>query len=654
VAEAVPRPTGDTRSRPRSHRRFLGEILLAEGVITREQLGEILARRKVDKSSRLGRLIVDLGYATESQIAYAISEQLRVPFVEPAQVQVAPEVLEKVNQDLATKYLCLPWRIQGRELHLITSDPTNLEAIDAIAFHTGLNVKPAVAAESELLGALHRLYGMEAESLYGDGFIPAETANLMDSVVALANAEPEAEAEQDIERASNAAPLVNLVTSILADAIQAGASDIHIEPHEKKVVLRHRVDGLLKQVLVMPKRVHNRIISRIKVISHMDISERRKPQDGRTMVRVADKNYDLRVSTLPTAEGEKVVIRVLVQDRAMIALEDLGFEPDLLESFKEAARRPHGMILVTGPTGSGKTSTLYAVLNFLKSETTNIITVEDPVEYRLEGITQVAVSEKGGVSFASGLRSILRQDPDVVMVGEIRDRETAQIAFQAAQTGHLVLSTLHTNDAPSAVTRLVEMGVPAYLIGSSLIAVLAQRLTRKLCSCAEINRDGTASPKGCDGCRNAGYRGRTGIYELMRVTSMVRSAVVSAVSSHELRAVAEAAGMVPMFVDGQRKVVRRVTTMDEVRRVAPPIEAETGPSTYPGRPAMEPELPAAPYHAPPPRRIAVPASPPPLEVVRPRPVPTAPPPVLASASDDAETDDEPSGRRRQRRGWAWG
>ncbi|HEY3119163.1 MAG TPA: ATPase, T2SS/T4P/T4SS family [Vicinamibacteria bacterium] len=666
MADPAPHPTGDTRSRPRSHRRFLGEILLAEGVITREQLGEILARRKVDKSSRLGRLIVDLGYATEAQLAFAIAEQLRLTFVELPGVEIAPQVLEKVNQDLATKYLALPWRIDGRELHLIMADPTNLEAIDAIAFHTGMNIKPAVAPESDLLTALHRSYGVEEASLYGDGFIAPEAASLMDKVAAAANAEPETQAEEDQERASNAPPLAELVNTILADAIVGGASDIHIEPQEKKVVLRHRVDGMLKQILVMPKRVHNRVVSRIKVISHMDISERRKPQDGRTMVRVADKNYDLRVSTLPTPEGEKIVIRVLVQERAMITLEDLGFEPDLLESFKEAVRRPHGMILVTGPTGSGKTSTLYAVLNYLRSETTNIVTVEDPIEYRLDGITQVAVSEKGGVTFASGLRSILRQDPDVVMVGEIRDRETAHIALQAAQTGHLVLSTLHTNDAPSAVTRLVDMGIPAYLIGSSLVAVLAQRLVRKLCTCAEINRDGTASPKGCEACRDAGYRGRTGVYELMRVTALVRSAVVSTVSTHELRAVAEAAGMASMFTDGQRKVIRRITTPDEVRRVAPPAEAEPVVPPYASRAAldetpvpfmMRPLPPSAPLPPPvpppmPPTRAT--SAPAPLEPPQPRPVPATAPPVLAAATPSGEADEEEAAPLRHRRGWAWG
>ena len=636
MSEKSPRPPGDTRSKPRSHRRFLGEILLAEGVITREQLGEILARRKVDRRTRLGRLVVDLGYATEAQLADAIASQLRLRTIDVSYISIVPEVLERVDKDLATRYFCLPLRVEGRELHLIMADPTNLEAIDAIAFHTGLNVKPVVAPESDLIAALRRAYGLDPAAL-GEGFIAPEAVDLTGRVAALAEIDPEGEADEEIEHPSQPSPFGDFVNSMLADAILGGASDIHIEPHEKKTVVRYRIDGLLRQVADLPKRPHNRLVSRIKILCHMDISERRKPQDGRTVVQVGSEHYDLRVSTLPTPEGEKVVVRVLVQDRAMVPLEDLGFEVDVLEQFKEVARRPHGMILVTGPTGSGKTSTLYAVLNYLSSESTNIVTVEDPIEYRLAGITQVAVNEKGGVTFPSGLRSILRQDPDVVMVGEIRDIETAHIAFQAAQTGRLVLSTLHANDAPGAVTRLVEMGIPTHLVGSSLVAVLAQRLVRRLCSCAAFNLGGTASAAGCAACRFAGYKGRIGVYELMRVTPFVRAAIVNAVSVHELRATAEASGMGSMFADGQCKVVRRITTLDEVRRVAPPVETEPGVARlhapFASRRALDPPAPRFVARTPQP---AVTASTSPIAAT-PSDLETAPTPVVAAETSVRST-----------------
>jgi Tfp pilus assembly pilus retraction ATPase PilT/CheY-like chemotaxis protein len=337
----------------------------------------------------------------------------------------------------------------------------------------------------------------------------------------------------------------------------------------------------------------------------MDISERRKPQDGRTFIRVGGRSFDLRVSSLPTSDGEKLVLRILAQDRATVALEDLGFEVALLASLKEILRRPQGMILVTGPTGSGKTSTLYATLNLLRSETTNIVTVEDPVEYRLAGISQVAVSDKAGMTFAAGLRSILRQDPDVVMVGEIRDLETAQIAFQAAQTGHLVLSTLHTNDAPSAVTRLVEMGVPAYVVASSLVGVLAQRLVRKLCSCKTVQPDGTAVPKGCDQCRFSGFAGRMGVYELMRLTPRVRSVLLTRATDDMVRRAAQATGMKSMFQDGLAKVAQGMTVSEEIRRVVPPDEIDSTDEQETGTPASVPTPLSSEASRPRPGRILV-------------------------------------------------
>ncbi len=558
--------TGATR--PKSRRRLLGEMLLDQGVITQQQLAEVVARQKAEKGGRLGRLLVDLGYATEAQICEVVAEQLNIPAADLVAVDIPNEVLNHVTKELATKYLCLPWFIEGRELYLIMADPTNVTAADAVAFHTGLKIRPVVAPETEVAEAIVKFYAAEESSL-----AQFDSLDLADQLSVVSDQEIEV-GEENFEQAAQTVPLVKLVNAVIADATRAGASDIHIEPQEKGLNLRYRVDGLLRHVMTMPKRVQGKVISRIKVMSHMDISERRKPQDGRTFVRVAGKNYDLRVSTLPTAEGEKCVMRILVQDRAKVALPDLGFEPDVLASFQEVLERPQGMVLVTGPTGSGKTSTLYASLNFLRDEATNIVTVEDPIEYRLSGINQVAVSDKAGLTFAAGLRSILRQDPDIVMVGEIRDLETAHVAFQAAQTGHLVLSTLHTNDAPSAITRLVEMGIPAYVVSSSVLAVQAQRLVRRLCECKVVGDDGVAKAKGCDLCRFTGFKGRMGVYELMRVTPRVRSVLIARGSDDVVRRAAQATGMRSMYQDGLRKVAHGLTTEEEVKRVVPPDEVD--------------------------------------------------------------------------------
>jgi type IV pilus assembly protein PilB len=544
-------------------------MLVAQGILTEEQVSTVLARQKAEKGSRMGRILVDLGYCTETQICEVVADQLRIPAADMVAVDVPNDVLALVSRELAMKHACLPWFVEGRDLYLIMADPTNIAAADAIAFHTSLKVKPVVAPESEVVAAVERFYAAEEESL-----AQFEHLDLADQLSVVSEQESEG-LDEDLEAAALGVPLVKLVNAILADAIRAGASDIHIEPQQKGVDLRYRVDGLLRKVMTMPKRVQAKVASRVKIMSHMDISERRKPQDGRTFLRVGGRSFDMRVSSLPTADGEKIVLRILAQDRATVALENLGFDEELLTSLKELLRRPQGMILVTGPTGSGKTSTLYAALNLLRSETTNIVTVEDPVEYRLSGISQVAVSDRAGMTFAAGLRSILRQDPDVVMVGEIRDLETAQIAFQAAQTGHLVLSTLHTNDAPSAVTRLVEMGVPAYVVASSLVAVLAQRLVRQLCSCKVPQPDGTARPKGCDLCRFSGFAGRIGVYELMRLTPRVRSVLLTRASDDVVRRAARASGMKSMFQDGLAKAARGLTMPDEVKRVVPPDEAES-------------------------------------------------------------------------------
>jgi type IV pilus assembly protein PilB len=547
-------------------------MLVAQGIISPEQLAEALELQRTEKQARIGRLLVDLGYVTELQIADVVADQMRLPSIDLSTIQISPDAVGKVPRELAVKHRCLPWKLEGRDLHLVTADPTDVSALDAIGFATGLRVRPIVAAESEVIAAIERHFpGEEANpEIQFDNVELADQLKVIDED----DADAAGTSDEDLQKAAHAGPVIRLVNSILADAIQGGASDIHIEPQQKGVNLRYRIDGALRQVITMPKRSQAKIVSRIKIAAHMDIAERRKPQDGRSRMVLGGRAYDMRVSTLPTADGEKVVIRILEQARAKVALQELGFDDDVLAAFKDVLSRPQGMILVTGPTGSGKTSTLYAALNFLASETTNIVTVEDPVEYRLPGVNQVAVSDRAGLTFATGLRSILRQDPNVVMVGEIRDLETAQIAFQASQTGHLVLSTLHTNDAPSAVSRLVEMGVPGYLVASSVIAVQAQRLVRRLCQCREMLPDGTAVPKGCEACRHTGFKGRMAVHELLRLTPRVREAVVNHASTDALRRLARQAGMHTMFEDGLRKIVKGTTTMDELLRVVPPPEED--------------------------------------------------------------------------------
>jgi type IV pilus assembly protein PilB len=536
-------------------------MLVAQGIISPEQLAEVLHIQKHEKSVRIGSLLVEFGYVTEAQLSDLIADQLRLPTADLHNIEAAPEAVAKVPKDLAMKHRCLPWMLEGRELLLVMADPTDVAAMDAVRFHTGYRVRPVVGPESEVVAAIQRAYNEDSINEFVDNLQLTDHLALVD--------EPDSDVgnDADLQRAALAAPVTKLVNAIFVDAIRMRASDIHIEPQQKGTNLRYRVDGALRLIMTMPKRAHPKVVSRIKVAAHMDIAERRRPQDGRTRMVLNGETFDLRISSLPTADGEKIVIRILARNNAKTTMEELGFEEDILTVFKKLLRQPQGLILVTGPTGSGKTSTLYAALNFLTHESTNIVTIEDPVEYRLPGINQVAVSEKAGLTFAAGLRSILRQDPNIVMVGEIRDPETAQVAFHAAQTGHLVLSTLHTNDAPSAVTRLVDMGVPAYLVAGSVIGVLAQRLVRRLCTCKLAMPSGQAQPGGCELCKQTGYRGRVAINELLRLTPRVRQVLLSDPSPDAVRRAALATGMIGMFEDGERKVAHGLTTIEEVEKV---------------------------------------------------------------------------------------
>lgn len=573
-------------SRP-GHKR-LGESLVDSGAITLEQLNDALAVQR-RTGERLGRALVKLGYTTDAVIAAVIERQFGVPRIGLSEYVVSPDVIALVPEAMARRYKVLPVEVAGNKLRLAMGDPLNVFAIDDVKIAAGLDVEPVVAPEDEVERALDQYYG-SAEDI---DQVVRDLEEFSDEAIQLAESEEEIGVDR-LRELVDEAPVVRLVNMIVSQAVRDRASDIHVEPQAVSVKVRYRIDGMLREAMKIPRGSHAAIASRFKIMASMDIAERRVPQDGRVQLKVEGQEIDLRVSTLPTIHGEKVVCRVLFRRGAQVKLEQLGFLPYNLELWNRALARPHGIILVTGPTGSGKTQTLYASLNQLNSVDKNIITVEDPVEFRLDGINQVQTNVKAGLTFASGLRSMLRQDPDIIMVGEIRDRETAEIAVNAALTGHLVLSTLHTNDAPGATVRLVDMGVEPFLAASSLICVLSQRLVRKVCTkCAEeyvpddeswgwwtrttaklSDRPALGLPrklvhgKGCRACGDTGYSGRTAIHEIMMVNEPIRELVSRNAPSDEIAATARRQGMKRLIEDGAEKVLAGVTTIDEVLRVS--------------------------------------------------------------------------------------
>ncbi|MBP7784819.1 MAG: Flp pilus assembly complex ATPase component TadA [Firmicutes bacterium] len=573
-------------SRP-GHKR-LGESLVDSGAITLEQLNDALAVQR-RTGERLGRALVKLGYTTDAVIAAVIERQFGVPRISLTEYVVSPDVIALVPEAMARRYKVLPVEVAGNKLRLAMGDPLNVFAIDDVKIAAGLDVEPVVAPEDEVERALDQYYG-SAEDI---DQVVRDLEEFSDEAIQLAESEEEIGVDR-LRELVDEAPVVRLVNMIVSQAVRDRASDIHVEPQAVSVKVRYRIDGMLREAMKIPRGSHAAIASRFKIMASMDIAERRVPQDGRVQLKVEGQEIDLRVSTLPTIHGEKVVCRVLFRRGAQVKLEQLGFLPYNLELWNRALARPHGIILVTGPTGSGKTQTLYASLNQLNSVDKNIITVEDPVEFRLDGINQVQTNVKAGLTFASGLRSMLRQDPDIIMVGEIRDRETAEIAVNAALTGHLVLSTLHTNDAPGATVRLVDMGVEPFLAASSLICVLSQRLVRKVCTkCAEeyvpddeswgwwtrttaklSDRPALGLPrklvhgKGCRACGDTGYSGRTAIHEIMMVNEPIRELVSRNAPSDEIAATARRQGMKRLIEDGAEKVLAGVTTIDEVLRVS--------------------------------------------------------------------------------------
>jgi type IV pilus assembly protein PilB len=573
-------------------RKRLGEVLQERGKISAANLQELFLEQG-SKAIRLGELILERELVDKPSLIEALEEVCRVAYLDCSTVQCEKAALQAVPGALAERLAVLPIRIDHSTLIVAMAEPQNLSIIDELRFTSGKEISPRLAFRSEILAAIAWHY-KQTES-------PAQAADMAPSQEGIKETGPEMEfistssrqanrdAIQEVQAELNhrKTPAVRLVSLIIQNAMSKQASDIHIEPQAAATVVRIRVDGVLRELASVPKNLQNSLISRIKILSDMDISERRAPQDGRFMVAVGPRKLDMRVSTLPTQFGEKVVMRLLEASAPLLSFADLGFPQDIADRISQLVSLPQGMILVTGPTGSGKSSTLYSALNLLRRPAVNIVTVEDPVEYALPGINQVHVNSRAGLTFASCLRSILRQDPNVIMVGEIRDLETAEIAMKAAQTGHLVLSTLHTNDSISAVVRLLDLGIPDYLIASSVTGILAQRLVRKLCSCHTFERltpeyaarlaeagstqepEKIAAARGCELCDHTGYKGRIGIYELIAIDESIRSVLRGSFKPDLLRNAARANGTRWTQEDALEKLYLGITTLEEIQRVVP-------------------------------------------------------------------------------------
>ncbi len=556
---------------------LLGQLLLWNKIITQDQLDEALEEQKKTKK-RLGTILIERGFVEEKTLNDFLSKQYGVKSVDLNSIEIPREIVKKIPANIAKKYVLMPVGVENGKLKVAISDPTNIFAIDEVRFVTGMNVVPLFSNERSIIRAIDKYYGTSTEL--------EEIAESLDEFSRDINVLKESEGEIDVDQLEKSAeeePIVKLANTILSRAVQEGVSDIHIETYENDLRIRYRIDGKLRTVMTFAKSMAPKLISRFKIMSKLNIAEKRLPQDGRIRIKSGDKDIDLRVSTLPTVYGEKVVMRVLDRSSIRVELESLGFESNDLKKYMSAIKKPYGMILVTGPTGSGKTTTLYASLNKLNREDVNIITVEDPVEYNIEGINQVHVKEDIGLTFASTLRSFLRQDPDIIMVGEIRDSETAEIAIRAALTGHLVFSTIHTNDAPSTIMRLVDMGIERYLIASSLILVLAQRLVRKICpyckkevyvpppaleeigfSKEEAGRMKVYKGQGCDFCNDTGYKGRIALYEIMPISEKLRRMILDGASTDEIRKEAIKEGTSSLRMSGLKKIKEGITTIDEV------------------------------------------------------------------------------------------
>ena len=539
----------------------LGELLMERGNLALEDLERALEIQR-ERGDKIGRILVDLGFISQKDLLLALSDQLGLPV---AQLDGAPPVTpetERLSRRFLRQARALPLAIEGTTLRLAMADPLDFETLSAARMATGLTIEPEIASEADILDALERYYGEEDKDTSGTGRDGEESA---------------ADLEQLRDMASEA-PVIRLVNAMIASAVEKRASDIHIEPFEKEFRVRYRIDGVLQAQEPPPRELKAAIISRLKLMARLNIAERRLPQDGRIKVKALGREVDLRVSTLPTLYGESVVMRLLDRSASdFYDLHNLGFDPLMLERMEHFTSLPHGIFLVTGPTGSGKSTTLYSALKLINQPDKKIITIEDPVEYQMDGINQIHVNPQIGLSFAAGLRHIVRQDPDVIMVGEIRDRETADVAIRAALTGHFVYSTLHTNDAPSAITRLTDMGVENYLISSSVVAVLAQRLVRLICHECKIEAGERMTPMGelvpsfrgagCERCFGTGYKGRVGIFEMMELNEDIRKLIMANADAGQLTLEARRNGMRALREDGWLKVATGVTTAEEVIRV---------------------------------------------------------------------------------------
>ena len=551
----------------------MGQKLLEAKLIDEVALQKAQLQLKNSGGSLTGSL-VKTGAITEEGLSEFLASLYRVPAVNLNKVEADPACVKLLPADVALKFMALPLSRSGRRLTVVMVNPTNIFALDDIKFITGLEVDPVVAPEPNVKKALDKYYDQAGTM--------ADVMKGMEDELAIVEDEDEESLESNISMADEA-PIVKLVNSLIADAVRKGASDIHIEPYERSLRVRFRIDGTLYEMMAPPFKYKAAIISRLKIMSELDIAERRVPQDGRIRIKVINRSIDLRVSTLPTVFGEKIVMRILDKTNLNVDLEKLGFEPQAFAEFTRAIANPYGMVLVTGPTGSGKTTTLYSALTKINTPEVNVMTAEDPVEYNLEGINQVLVNEEVGLSFAAALKAFLRQDPNIIMVGEIRDIDTGSIATKAALTGHLVLSTLHTNDAPSAIGRLIDMGIEPFLVASSVNLILAQRLVRRVCqSCKrqvephpEVLRELGLSVEeaseypwwegaGCVDCNNTGYKGRQGVYEVMVLTPGLRDLVLDRASATALKRLALSEGMRSLRLDGLSKLKRGMTTAEEV------------------------------------------------------------------------------------------
>jgi type IV pilus assembly protein PilB len=564
----------------------LGEILIKENLITQDQLQKALDFQRAN-GGKLGSCLTKMGYITDDDITGVLSRQYGVPSINLKYYEIDPNVIRLIPQDTAQRYQVIPLSRVGSVLTIAMTDPTNVFAMDDVKFMTGFNVEPVVASESAIAEAISRFYGGSASN--GE-----ELSNLMkdlaeeDQELELAGDEEEIDAAS-LEKAAEEAPIIKLVNLILTDSVKRGASDIHVEPYETELRVRFRIDGMLQTVMNPPLKTKDAITSRLKIMAKLDIAEKRLPQDGRIMIKYrADgkkKELDFRVSSVPTLYGEKIVLRLLDKENLRLDMTKLGFEQESLKKFERSILRPYGMVLVTGPTGSGKTNTLYSSVARLNTVDTNIMTAEDPVEFQLGGINQVQMKEQIGLNFAAALRSFLRQDPNIILVGEIRDFETAEIAVKAALTGHLVLSTLHTNDAPSTISRLMNMGIEPFLVATSVNLICAQRLVRRICAnCKEEVEipqqaliDAGYTPeeakttkiyhgKGCTICNKGGYKGRTGLYEVMEINDELRELILVGASALELKKKAIEQGMLTLRRSGLTKAALGQTTLDEVLR----------------------------------------------------------------------------------------